>query len=215
MSTQQRSDAGYVRYLFDQFSATYDEGMRGPLRYAAPEILRQLFAMVMPGRVGLSVLDLGCGTGLAGEAFADVAARLDGVDLSPQMVAKARARGIYSSLAVGDMEAGGPAIAYDLIVAADSLVYLGDLQSLLRTVSTALKPGGQFLFTAEKYTGAGFQLGPKRRWQHSETYLREAADRNGFAIAGLIECSPRSEAGVPVEGMACAFEKRDMAGKVA
>jgi predicted TPR repeat methyltransferase len=214
MRGQSRSDAGYVRHLFDQFSANYDESMRGPLRYAAPEILRELLSMVMPGRSGLAVLDVGCGTGLAGEVFKDVAARLDGIDLSPQMIAKARARGIYASLAVGDMESIAAVDTYDLVLAADSLVYLGDLARMFDVVRRSLKPDGQFLFTVEENPKPGFRLGPKRRWRHSESYLREIAARKGFDIAGLMTCAPRSEAGTPVDGFACAFEKRDLAGKV-
>ena len=59
-----RSDAGYVRHLFDQFSADYDTRMIGQLGYRAPQILRALFDLVMPGRERLAILDLGCGTGL-------------------------------------------------------------------------------------------------------------------------------------------------------
>ena len=87
--------------------------MIGQLGYAAPQILLDLAAMVMPGRERLSILDLGCGTGLAGAAFRPLAARLDGIDLSPAMIEKARARGIYDHLAVADLEtalaAPGPA----------------------------------------------------------------------------------------------------------
>ena len=35
-----------------------------------------------------------------------------------------------------------------------------------------LLPDGYFLFTVEKAEGDGFELGPKRRWRHSEAYLR-------------------------------------------
>ncbi len=122
--TQQRSDAGYVRHLFDQFSADYDARMRGQLAYQAPEVLRALADLVMPGAHGLTVLDLGCGTGLAGAAFADIAAAaIDGIDLSPAMIARARERLIYRSLAVGDLETvlGTGGANYDLILAADTL----------------------------------------------------------------------------------------------
>ncbi len=214
MRAQTRSDSGYVRHLFDQFSANYDEGMRGQLRYAAPEILRELFAMVMPGRTNLAILDLGCGTGLCGEAFIDVAARLDGIDLSPQMIEKARAKKIYSALTVGDMEESGAVGVYDLVVAADSFVYVGDLAKSFAAVAKALKPRGQFLFTVEKSAGPDFELGPKRRWRHAEAYIRAMAETSGLGVAGLLACTPRTEAGTPVDGMACTLEKPAMAEKV-
>lgn len=202
----QRSDAGYVRHLFDQFSADYDNRMRHHLQYAAPEILLGLAVMVMPGREQLRVLDLGCGTGLAGEVFKPLAARLDGIDLSPAMIEKARARDIYDHLAVADLERAlaqaGP--AYDLILAADTLVYLGDLAGIFRAAAARLAPDGFFLFTVEK-AAAGFELGPKRRWRHGEAYLRETAQAAGLQVAGLVAAAPRHEANQPVEGFAVAL----------
>jgi len=201
-----RSDPGYVRHLFDQFSADYDARMIGQLGYAAPQILLGLAEMVMPGREGLPILDLGCGTGLAGLAFRPLASRLDGVDLSPAMIEKARARGIYDHLDVADLEstlvASGP--AYDLILAADTLVYLGDLASVFKAARGRLSPDGFFLFTVEQ-AAEGFELGPKRRWRHSEIYLRDLAHDSGFMVAGLVAATPRHEAGQPVPGFAVAL----------
>jgi predicted TPR repeat methyltransferase len=203
-----RSDPGYVRHLFDQFSADYDARMREHLHYAAPEILLGLAAMVMPGRERIRILDLGCGTGLAGETFKKLAARLDGVDLSPAMIEKARARDIYHHLAIADLESAlreaGP--AYDLILAADTLVYLGDLAPVFQAAARRLAPDGFFLFTVEK-AETGFELGPKRRWRHGEAYLRETAQAAGFSVAGLMQAAPRHEASRPVEGFAVALTK--------
>jgi predicted TPR repeat methyltransferase len=200
-----RSDAGYVRHLFDQFAADYDVRMISQLGYAAPRILRELADLVMAGRGALDVLDLGCGTGLTGVAFKDLAQRLDGVDLSPVMIEKARARGVYDRLAVADIETSQGGGRYDLLLAADTLVYLGDLTQILAVASRSLRAGGFFLFTVERKDGDGFELGPKRRWRHSEAYLRHEAARAGFAVAGLVACAPRAEAGQPVEGFAVAL----------
>jgi predicted TPR repeat methyltransferase len=160
----------------------------------------------MHGRVGLDVLDLGCGTGLAGAVFRPLAVRLDGVDLSPAMIEKARAKGLYDGLIVGDIETAlaAPGRAYDLIVAADTLVYLGDLAALFRGARARLKLEGYFLFTVEAGT-ADFELGPKRRWRHGEAYLRRMAAEAGLQVAGLIAASPRREAQKPVEGFAVAL----------
>ena len=206
-----RSDAGYVRHLFDQFAADYDQRMTGQLGYAAPAILRQLADLVMPGATGLRVLDLGCGTGLSGLVFRSMAASLDGIDLSPVMIEKARARRLYDRLTVGDIEEVGfkdSTGRYDLWLAADTLVYLGDLTKILGAASRSLVAGGRFLFTIERKAGDGFELGPKRRWRHSESYLRQQAQAHGFDVAGLMECVPRHEAGEPVQGFAAALTHR-------
>jgi len=211
MQAAPRSDPGYVRHLFDQFAGDYDTRMIGHLHYAAPQILCELAALVMAGRDGLSIFDLGCGTGLAGAAFKPLAARLDGIDLSPAMIEKARARRIYDSLAVADLEtalAAGDA-KYDLILAADTLVYLGDLAAVFSGAARCLGIDGYFLFTAESKEGTGFELGAKRRWRHSEAYLRETAAAAGLAVAGMVAAAPRHEANQPVEGLAVALTRPD------
>jgi predicted TPR repeat methyltransferase len=221
IKTARRSDAGYVRHLFDQFSADYDSRMIQQLAYAGPQILLDLAAMVMPDRVGalprgratkykgLSILDLGCGTGLAGAVFQPLAARLDGVDLSPAMIEKARARGIYDDLVVADLETalGTAGAFYDLILAADTVVYLGDLGPVFRGAAARLAPDGYFLFTTEAKDGDGFELGPKRRWRHSDAYLRATAAAAGLSVAGLVAATPRHEANLPVEGFAVALTR--------
>lgn len=63
------------------------------------------------------VLDLACGTGRGGVWFrAHGVARLDGIDLTPAMLAKAEAKGVYDRLTQGDVAATGlPDSAYDLV----------------------------------------------------------------------------------------------------
>ena len=96
---------------------------------------------------------------------------------------------------------------YDLLLAADTVVYLGNLEALFAGAHRTLQSGGSFLFTAEKKPGEGFELGPKRRWRHSENYLREESARAKLDVVGFLECHPRTEAGVPVEGYAVALLK--------
>lgn len=202
-----RADAGYVRHLFDQFSADYDERMQGRLGYAAPQILLQLAMMLVVPFKGLDILDLGCGTGLSGTVFRKAKRRCHGLDLSPRMLEKARLTRAYDLLLEGDVEAPpaelqGP---YDLIVAADVLVYLGDLGAVFARVRERLKPNGLWLFTTERGDALPFELGPKRRYRHSADYLRQMAEQHGLEICSLIECECRHEAGQGVASWAGAF----------
>lgn len=210
MRTAARADAGYVRQLFNQFAADYDTRMRGRLGYAAPAILRDLAALLVKPGAQLEILDLGCGTGLSGVAFKPMAKRMVGVDLSPRMLEKARALDIYDALVEADVEhlpAGleGP---FDMAVAADVIVYLGDLSRLFAVVRSRLRGGGLWLFTSERGGDHDFELGPKRRYRHSERYLRALGAAHGFEVASLIECVTRYEAGEPVASWAAVFRTR-------
>ena len=210
MGAAPRAAPGYVRHLFDQFSADYDRRMLEDLSYRAPAILRELAGMLLaPRSHSLAILDLGCGTGLSGAAFEDLAARLDGVDLSPRMIQLARKRGIYDMLDIADLESalGNGSRTYDLMIAADTLVYLGDLTAVFCGVSRRLKAGAHFLFTVEKMDDGLYELGAKRRYRHSETYIREEAARAGLEVMGLIDCTPRMEAKQPVAGFAVALQR--------
>ena len=206
-----RHGDSFVRHLFDQFSADYDARMLGRLGYSAPSILRDLAAMYWGLKpIPRAALDLGCGTGLSGKAFADVAKPLTGVDLSPKMLAQAKATGLYDALIEADIEAwlaaADPA-SFGMVLAADVFVYLGDLTPSFAGASRVLQPGGEFLFTVEMGAGADFALGERRRWRHSEEYLRRLAAAHGFEPASLIAATLRHDAGRPVEGLAALFVK--------
>jgi predicted TPR repeat methyltransferase len=206
--SEPRSDPRYVRHLFDQFAPDYDARMIAHLHYRAPAILRELGELLGLGAgAPHAILDLGCGTGLMGVAAREWASRLDGVDLSPAMTHKARERGIYDELAITDITDWLAACKrrYGLVFAADTLVYLGELSTAFAGVVRLLSPGGHFLFTVETKDGEGFELGPKRRWRHSESYLRSVAKTAKLELVGLVTCAPRTEAGVPVEGLAVAL----------
>jgi predicted TPR repeat methyltransferase len=209
MKESDRSPPGYVRHLFDQFSSDYDARMLGALDYRGHLILCELADLVLVERDRLDILDLGCGTGLTGAEFASMARRLDGVDLSPRMIEQARARGIYTDLAVADLETAltEKDAFYDLILAADTLVYIGDLAPAFCGVHRRLKPGGFLLATFEKKDDSGYELGPKRRYRHSEDYLRQEAARSGLDIMGLLHCTPRTDAQRPVDGWAAALQR--------
>jgi predicted TPR repeat methyltransferase len=206
-----RADAGYVKQLFNQFAADYDTRMRGRLGYAAPAILRDLASLLIVPEQRFDILDLGCGTGLSGVAFKPIAKRMVGVDLSPRMLSEARKLNIYDALFEGDVEnlpagADGP---FDVVIAADVLVYLGDLSTLFAGVRQRLRDGGLWLFTTERGDARDFEQGVKRRDRHSDTYLRAQADAHRFDVASLVECVTRYEAGEPVASWAAAFRARD------
>jgi len=204
-----RSPEDYVRHLFDDFAHQYDARMNGPLQYRAPANLLEMHKLV-GAPAPTDILDLGCGTGLAGLAFKPLARSLTGVDLSPRMIELARARAVYDALHVADIEdfLARDKASYGLILAADVLVYLGDLGPIMCGVCERLRPGGFFIFTTERSPEKDFELGEKRRWRHSEAYLKRIAAAHGLELAGLIACSPRLEAGAPVEGFCVSLVKK-------
>ena len=149
---------GYVRALFDQYAPKFDKTLVNDLDYRGPEILlKAVLAARHVARLPAHfkrTLDLGCGTGLAAREFASLADEFVGVDLSPGMIERARATGLYARLEVTDMLQGLRAESdqsANLILAADAVVYVPDLAPLLMEAARVLKPQGLVAFTAETH----------------------------------------------------------------
>jgi predicted TPR repeat methyltransferase len=156
----------YVQALFDQYAPRFEAALVDDLGYRGPALL---FKAVLSVRAGARkpaffkrAIDLGCGTGLAATAFAREVDRFIGIDLSPRMIERARATGLYAELEVADMVEGlrGKLDAgADLILAADAMVYVADLAPVLGEVTRVLAPGGLLAFTAETHDGDGVRIG--------------------------------------------------------
>jgi predicted TPR repeat methyltransferase len=207
-----RCPPGYMRNLFDGFAHHYDQTMLQGLGYRAHLHLRTLADRVLPpGSARLRVLDLGCGTGLVGDAFKDLAqgGRLDGIDIAPKMIEAARARGIYDDLILGDLESvlHTPGPSYDLMLAADTMIYLGDLNPTFTGAAERLATGAFYIFAAESKDGEGWQQTPAHRFRHSESYLRATASEAGLDVVDMMPCVLRYESNVPVAGMTVALRK--------
>lgn len=202
-ATPETAPAAYVRELFDGQAAGFEAHVQERLGYRVPQHLRAAVDAVA-GRplAGLRILDLGCGTGLCGAAFRDAAARLVGVDLSPNMVRLAEARGLYDEVVLADVaealrEAGE---RFDLLLAGDTFIYVGGLDEVFRLGWARLDPGGRFAFSVESCPGEAFVLRPSGRFAHSEAYLGRLAAAYGFAVALRREVDVRVERGTPIPG---------------
>ncbi len=88
--------------------------------------------------------DLGCGTGRTAAWLRDHGvAAIDGVDLTPEMLEAAHARGAHDRLLEGDVAATGlPAAGYDLVIASLVDEHLPDLDPLYREARRLAAPGG-------------------------------------------------------------------------
>jgi predicted TPR repeat methyltransferase len=200
----------YVRRLFDQYAGRYDSALAEHLHYRGPALLlaavrSAVERLARPMRFQ-SLLDLGCGTGLAGAVFRPFAARLIGVDLSPAMIARAEAKGDYDRLVVSNLAAFladeiANRATYELVVAADVFVYLNDLAPVIGAIRRALAPRGLVAFTVETHCGSGVALLPTLRFAHADGYLRDAIAGAGLKLLTLEKATIRTEKAQPVAGL--------------
>ena len=198
-----RASDDCVRLTFADFASHYDTKMRDNLAYQAPERLASCIHAELGDSSGLSILDIGCGTGLAGTILRPRAAKLTGVDLSSEMIERARTRGTYDSLEVAEITEwlAGTRSQFDLIVACDCLVYFGDLTALSQLVAARLMPGGVFAFTVERGDVYPFRLTDSGRFTHHRDHIRAIAVQSGLQLACLETSFLRTEAGLDVTGL--------------
>lgn len=189
----------YVRSLFDQYANHFDQHLTEVLGYKTPAVLDALLRHVAPSSE-LTTVDLGCGTGLCAPYLRSYSRKLHGVDLSQQMLDKAAERGLYDQLACADLLTylDGRDAAYDLAVAADVFVYIGDLAPVFRAVHAALRPGGRFCFSVEAGEDADYVLRPSNRYAHTLAYLQRLAAASGFTVLATQALEAREENGAPI-----------------
>ncbi|MDP4001898.1 class I SAM-dependent methyltransferase [Methylobacterium sp. NEAU K] len=196
----------YVRALFDGYAPRFERHLVEGLRYVGPQLVCDALPPE-PAQFG-AALDLGCGTGLMGAAIRDRVGQLAGVDLSPGMLALARAkshngRPLYDRLAEGDLVAflaAEPPDSADLCLAADVLIYVADLAPVLERIACVLRPRGVAAFTVQSYDGEGVLLGTDGRYAHADAHIEAAASGAGLEILSLRPADVRREGGRPVPG---------------
>ena len=144
-------DQGDVRSFYDETAGDYDEILLAQVGYVSPSVCARTLARFLPGRQD-SLMDLGCGTGLAGEALTALGySHIDGVDFSAEMLALARTRSCYVQLALADLNAGTniPAGSY---AAAVSVGVFGQhvLPEALDHAISIVEAGGLFCFSVNE-----------------------------------------------------------------
>ena len=184
----ERASDPYVRELFDDFAASFDQVLQN-INYRAPELIgRRVATVFSDARGDLKILDAGCGTGLCGPRLRAYARRLVGVDLSPKMLAKAQVRNVYDDLVECELTdyLSAASDIFDVIVSADTLCYFGRLEAVLAAARRGLTSRGWLIFSLEKadplLARQEFSLGPHGRYSHSEAYVRAALAEAGFEI---------------------------------
>ena len=196
----------FVANVFDGFAGAFDRKLVDGLGYQAPAEAARVLSPWLETRGGLRVVDLGCGTGLSGAIVRGKAACLVGVDLSAGMLAKAGERGIYDRLEQADIVsflAGCAPASFDLALALDVFIYVGNVAPGFAVLAPAMAPSGRFVFTMERLDATGDvppRLHREGRYAHARGYVERVAAEAGLRIAEVEPIVIRTEAGEPVQG---------------
>jgi len=149
------------RALYRDWAETYDETMLDGLNYLSPTTVARLLGDHLSNRKA-AVLDVGCGTGLAGQALSGLGfGTIDGLDLSPEMMQVAARRGVYRNLIAADLHGVLPLSDDSYEGALGSGIFThGHVDArCLDELFRVLKPGSPFAFTVklEVWESLGFK----------------------------------------------------------
>jgi ubiquinone/menaquinone biosynthesis C-methylase UbiE len=136
-------DKRAARERFDRWAGRYERDRRS--RFNGAPQRRALEALALgPGD---RFLDVGCGTGAAVRAAAPLVERANGVDLSPEMIERARVLAgdvVGASLVVGDSESlPFPAGAFSAVLCSSSFHHYPVPERALAEMARVLRPGGR------------------------------------------------------------------------
>jgi predicted TPR repeat methyltransferase len=202
-----RSPSEYIVEHFDAFASRFDAKLVEVLGYDLPGKICAAVRQLTPAGHRYEALDAGCGTGLCGPLLRPLCRQLVGVDLSPKMLERAGQHGVYDRLVCGELTdflERSPG-QFDLLVAADVLIYIGDLTEVFEAAAGALRGGGMFAFSTEPFAGESYRLQPSGRFAHATEYVRSVA-RENFVERVFEETTIRLEAGARVAGNLFVFQ---------
>ncbi|HSW70305.1 MAG TPA: tetratricopeptide repeat protein [Gammaproteobacteria bacterium] len=192
----------YIKSLFDAYADHYEQHLLTALDYKIPAHLKRMINITRPHAVSLNILDLGCGTGLCGEILKPLAKTLTGVDLSKKMLDAADIKKIYDVLCCDELNSflSKKHNEYDLIVAGDVLVYIGELTALFQHVQHALRVKGSFAFNTEISENDDYQMNQSGRFAHQKKYIELLAKENNLVVAHYEQAITRMQNNEPVYG---------------
>ena len=190
--------------LFDGYARRFDKHLVSELRYQVPRRIAEIIRARFPS-LAVSVLDLGCGTGLVGVYLGKPQGGLVGVDISEKMIAEAAKHKLYDrfhQVSLIDALTASPSGEFEVITAADVFIYVGEIEQAINDARRILRDEGLFVFSCEA-TVVGepdLVLRKSLRYAHSERSVRAACEAAGFKIVDIEAFDLRNEHGAPIAG---------------
>ena len=193
------TDSESAVQFYQKWATEYDKNM-GSLGYISPQKIAEMLADNIEAKEPV-VLDIGCGTGLTGaELYRKLSCRIDGIDISAEMIEVARGRGIYRNLRTGDLNLplNFEDNQFDAAISSGTFTHGHVGPKPLREITSILKPGGLLACTVH------FDLWHQRKFDQAfEDLVKD----------GFLNCLSRTESnfyeGSPHEGWFCIYQKSE------
>ncbi len=186
----------YLKHHFDNYSETFEKHLLSTLNYKVPLAFSKIMKSKYEKKYSLkNILDLGCGTGLCGIQIKNNFNKLVGVDISKQMLNKANQKSIYTQLICTDIInfLKYTKQKYEIIIAADVLIYLGDLNELFKFVHNVMLCNARFIFSIEETKKGEYMINQNGRFSHTLSYITKISQKNNLMIETYQDLKIRKE----------------------
>ena len=175
----------YLKNYFNDYAETFEKHLINDLHYSLPKV----FSNIINDKYGINysfkrILDLGCGTGLCGNQIKNNYESLTGIDISMDMLKKAKEKSIYSELQCCDIVyfLTKTNEKYELIIAGDVLIYIGDLSEVFRLCSNVMMENARFIFSIEVEKTKNYSAKLTGRYSHNYNYIKKLTQQNNLII---------------------------------
>ena len=176
------TDSTAIAAYYDDWAEKYDTDLKN-WNYQAPQEAASALTTLL--QAGDQVLDVGCGTGMFGQALTrQLDCHVDGIDISSASLLKAEAHGIYAHLQQHDLQKTPLPFgdnSFDAAACVGIMTYIEDADSLFVDLCRIVRPGGHVLFTQRE-----------DRWAEKDfdAVLQRMADGNLWTALKVSEAVP-------------------------
>lgn len=198
----------FIQNTFNAYAKNFDEHLLHKLKYNGPKLIKFSVESSIEKKLFNNVIDLGCGTGLCGDFLNEISSNLHGIDISFNMLKKAKDKNKYNELINGDFieYLKKTENKYDLFIACDVFIYTGDLDETFRLIKKASSKESYFVFTTELLKKGNYKLDNSGRFKHSENYISSKCEENSMDIINKNNINLRIENGENINGQLYAIK---------
>ena len=179
-----------ARRLYGDWATFYDQELVEENQYTGPELAAAVLARELADR-SARIVDIGCGTGLVGEQLKTHGfSHIDGLDLVPEMLGMAAAKGAYERLIEADLLQGAPIpdASYDAAISVGTFTHNHVGPPGLVEVLRLVRPGGLFvvMINVEAYASDGYEAAFDQLVKAGRCRIRTVEEGILFQTTGLI-----------------------------